>query len=186
MEINLNIAISNLKKGKIILYPTDTIWGIGCDATNEEAIKKIYKIKNRDINKPFIVLVSDIEMLKKYVENLHPRIETLLYYHNRPLTIIYKKAKNLPDILTGDKGSIAIRVIKEKVISKLIEKFGKPIVSSSANIAGEPFPRSYEEINQKIKKEVDYILPYKQNIPSDTTPSVIAKYNRNGKLKFLR
>ncbi len=186
MEVNLNIAISNLKKGKIILYPTDTIWGIGCDATDEEAIKRIYKIKNRDINKPFIVLVSDIEMLRKYVENLHPRIETLLYYHNRPLTIIYKKSKNLPKILTGDMGSIAIRVIKEKVITKLIEEFGKPIVSSSANIAGEPFPKSFKDINEKIKKEVDYILPYKQNLLNDTTPSVIAKYNRNGKLKFLR
>ncbi len=186
MEFNLDIAISNLKKGKIILYPTDTIWGIGCDATNEKAIRKIYKIKKREINKPFIVLVSDIEMLKKYVEDLHPRIETLLYYHNRPLTIIYKKSKNLPGILTGEHGSIAIRVIKEKVISKIIKEFGKPIVSSSANIAGEPFPKSFKEISEEVKTSVDYILPYKQEDKNSTTPSVIAKYNKNGKLKFIR
>ncbi|HEB62002.1 MAG TPA: threonylcarbamoyl-AMP synthase [Bacteroidetes bacterium] len=185
MEDNFKNIIDLLDQGKVILYPTDTIWGLGCDALNTGAIKKIYKIKQRELNKPFIVLVSSIEMLKEYIQDIHPRVETLLLYHKRPLTLIYPKGKNLPSILMKNK-KIAIRIIKEPVIAELIEKFGRPIVSTSANIAGADFPKSYNEINKEIIEAVDYTFKYKQNDPHPGSPSVIATYNKKGKLKFLR
>ena len=185
MEDNFENIIDLLEQGKVILYPTDTIWGLGCDALNTDAIKKIYKIKKRELDKPFIVLVSSIEMLKDYIQDIHPRVETLLLYHKRPLTLIYPKGKNLPAILMKKK-KIAIRIIKEPLIAKLIEKFGRPIVSTSANIAGTDFPKSYNEINKEIIEAVDYTFKYKQSDTHPGSPSVIATYNKNGKLKFLR
>lgn len=185
MEDNFQNILNILAEGKVILYPTDTIWGLGCDINCLEAIYKIYKIKKRPLEKPFIVLVSDIEMLKEYIVDIHPRVETLLLYHTRPLTIIYKKAKNVPDILTM-KGSIAIRIVKDPVIANLIKEYGKPLVSTSANISDEPFPSDFKTISPKIKKEVDYIFKYKQNDTSPVPPSVIATFNKKGKLKFLR
>ncbi len=174
-----------LSEGKIILYPTDTIWGLGCDINFQEAIYRIYDIKKRPLDKPFIILVSDLDMLKKYVVDIHPRVETLLLYHKRPLTIIYKKAKNVPDILTKN-GSIAIRIVMEPILAKLIQEYGRPIVSTSANIANEPNPANFRSISDKIKKSVDYIFKYKQNDLKAAPPSVIASYNKNGRLKFLR
>ena len=185
MEDNFENIIKTLEEGKVILYPTDTIWGLGCDAHNLEAIHKVYDIKKREKDKPLIVLVSDIEMLKKYVNDIHPRIETLLLYHNRPLTLIYKGGINLPDILMKN-GSIAIRIIKDNVIANLIKEFGKPIVSTSANIAGHPFEGSYEDIEQVVKNSVHYIFKYGRNNSVGSQPSVIATFNKNGKLKFLR
>ena len=185
MEDNFDKIIGLLSTGKIILYPTDTIWGLGCDASNVDAINRIYDIKQRGKDKPLLILVSDIEMLKKYIRNIHPRIETLLVHHNRPLTIIYPKGKNLPDILLK-KGKVAIRIIKDPVISLIIRKFGKPIVSTSANITGMEFPKTFKDINKKIIKSVDYVFKYKQNDNSPGEPSVIATYNKNGKLKFIR
>ncbi len=174
-----------LSEGKIILYPTDTIWGLGCDINCLEAIYRIYDIKKRPLNKPFIILVSGLDMLKKYVMEIHPRVETLLLYHKRPLTIIYKKARNVPDILTKN-GSIAIRIVKDPVIAGLIHEYGSPIVSTSANIADDPSPTNFKSISDKIKKSVDYIFKYKQNDLEDAPPSVIASYNKNGSLKFIR
>ena len=185
MEDNIQNIIEVLSTGKIILYPTDTIWGLGCDINCVDAIYRIYTIKNRPLDKPFIILVSDIEMLKNYIEELHPRIETLLLYHKRPLTIIYKKAKNVPDILTKN-GSIAIRIVKDPVIERLIKEYGSPIVSTSANISNTPFPKNFKDISPEIKTSVDYIFKYKQNDFSMVNQSVIATFNKNGKLKFFR
>lgn len=174
-----------LSQGKIILYPTDTIWGLGCDINCQEGIYRIYDIKKRPLDKPFIILVSGLEMLKKYVVDIHPRVETLLLYHKRPLTIIYKQAKNVPDILTKN-GGIAIRIVKDPVIARLIHDYGTPIVSTSANLANDPNPVNFKSISDKIKKSVDYIFKYKQNDLKAAPPSVIASYNKNGRLKFLR
>ncbi len=185
MEDSIQNIIDALSSGRVILYPTDTIWGLGCDINSLEAIYKIYDIKKRPLHKPFIVLVSDIDMLKNYVKDIHPRIETLLLYHKRPLTIIYKNAKNVPDILTKN-GSIAIRIVKEPMIAKIIKLFGKAIVSTSANISDKPFPQNFATIDPQIIKAVDYIFKYKQGDYSEAIPSVIATYNKNGKLKFFR
>lgn len=185
MEDNFENIIKILNDGKVILYPTDTIWGLGCDAHNLKAIHKIYDIKKREKDKPLIILVSDIDMLKKYVKYIHPRIETLLHYHNRPLTLLFKKEINLPEILMKN-GNIAIRIIKDNVIANLIKEFGKPIVSTSANISGHPFKGTYDDIEQKIKNSVHYIFKYGRNNSVGGQPSVIATFNKNGKLKFLR
>lgn len=182
---NFDEIIEILNAGKIILYPTDTIWGLGCDAMNKESIEKIYAIKQRVPDKPFIILVSDIEMLKSYVKDIHPRVETLLSHHTRPLTVIYKAKKSIPEILL-DNGKVAIRVIMEEKIAELIRQFGRPIVSTSANISDEDFPENFDSINPKIKAEADYIFHHKRNVKEPGAPSVIASFSKSGKLKFHR
>lgn len=185
MKDNFDKIIQLLKAGKVILYPTDTIWGLGCDATNVDAINKIYEIKKRDTDNPLLIIVSDIDMLKEYVKSIHPRVETLLVHHKRPLTIIYPAGDMLPDILLK-KGKIAIRIIQEPVIAQLVKRFGKPIVSTSANIAGVEFPKTFKDISSSIINSVDYVFKYRQNDKTLGEPSVIATYNKRGKLKFFR
>ena len=175
-----------LDKGKIILYPTDTIWGIGCDATNESAINRLYHIKNRDFSKPLIILVNSIEMIKDYVVDLHPRIETLLTLHNRPLTLVHPKSKNLPSVLSGGSSSIGIRIAQDLFCQELISAFGKPIVSSSGNMSDQPFPRNFGEISSEIIKQADYVVKFRQEDKTLAEPSVVATYDSSGELVFLR
>ncbi len=175
-----------LERGGSILYPTDTIWGIGCDATNASAIEKIYEVKQRDPNKPLSLLANSIEMVKEYVEELHPRVETLLSHHTRPLTVVYNKAKNLPSNLLPDDGSIAIRIATDGYCQALIEKLGKPIVTTSANLSGEPFPTHFGEISSAIISGVDYISKSGRQNREPGQPSVIIKVSENGEIVFLR
>lgn len=182
----LEKTVHTLNEGGTILFPTDTIWGIGCDATNAEAIQKIYKIKNRPSDKPLIVLADSMAMIKQYVKRVHPKIETLLLYHTRPLTVIYDNAKNLPEILISKDKTIGIRIPDDEFCRSLITKFGKPLVSTSANISDEPFPNSFGEIQSNILKEVDHVVPLRQNEVSMSKPSVIIKMGAKGELEFLR
>jgi len=184
----LEPILSTLESGGLILYPTDTIWGIGCDATNAEAVERVYALKKRDRNKPMIVLVASIEMLKKYVRHVHPRLETLLLYHVRPLTIIYKNAMNLPKNVTAPDSSIAIRIPQDKFCQALIEAFGKPLIATSANLSGEPYPANFGEISSAIIQEVDRVVKYRQGEKGLGEPSVIAKLSDpvKGELVFLR
>ena len=177
---------SLLEQGKTILYPTDTIWGIGCDATNPKAIKKIYDIKKRDPKKPLSILVSSIDMLKEYVDDLPPKIETLLSHHIRPLTVIYKKTKNLPDELLPADKSIAIRIAQDAFCQHLIAQFGKPIVSTSANISGEPYPAHFGNISSAVIQAVDYVVRYGRDKMEPAQPSVIITMGENGDIVFLR
>ena len=183
---DLNEIVQLLNNGSVILYPTDTIWGIGCDATNSEAIERIYTLKRRPKEKSFILLVDDIPMLKDYVQSIHPRIETLLSFHDKPLTVIYKKGKNLPENVLGPKGSIAIRVVKDAFCREIIEKLGKPLVSTSANISGDPHPKHFGEIRSDILSGVDYIAQHRRDDREDVEPSVIVKYGPKGDLEFIR
>jgi len=175
-----------LVKGGLLLYPTDTIWGIGCDATNAAAIKEIYTLKKRDLSQKFIILVDSIEMLKDYVQEVPPKIDNLLLYHERPLTVIYENAKNLPDILISDDGSIAIRVVVDGFCKDMIHQFGKPIVSTSANVSGAPFPQTFGGISSEIIQGVDYVVKHKQNSKITSEPSVLIKLSKKGELIFLR
>lgn len=178
---------ANLQEGKVILYPTDTVWGIGCDATNSEKVLEIYRIKSRPTNKPFILLVSSLKMLKDYVVEIHPRIEVLLEHHIRPLTLIFPKAKNLPPCSYGENGSVAIRVCKNQFTSSIIETLGKPIISTSANISSEPSPTIFSEVTEAVKNQMDYIVPLFQDEQDTKTPSVIAIVNNDdGSLEFIR
>lgn len=175
-----------LEDDGIILYPTDTIWGLGCDATNPIAIERIYNLKQRDRSKPFVLLVDGIEMLKEYVAELHPRLETLMLHHTRPMTVIYDAAKNLPPNAIGFNGTVAIRIAHDPFCKHLISQFNKPLIATSANISEEPFPTIFGEISSQVIKGVDYVVRHRRHDKTPKTPSVIVKYDGKGELVFLR
>jgi L-threonylcarbamoyladenylate synthase len=177
---------SVLRKGGLILYPTDTIWGIGCDASNEAAIDRIYKLKQRATSRNFVILVDSVDMLKKYVREVPPRIETLLYYHTRPLTMIFDDPRNLPKILIAKDNTVAIRIAQDEFCKELISEFGNPLVATSANISGQPYPGNFGEINSDIIKGVDYIAKFRRHDKTMGQPSVVAKIMEDGELEFLR
>jgi|TARA_B100000902_G_scaffold399968_1_gene474115 L-threonylcarbamoyladenylate synthase len=170
-----------LKKGGVILYPTDTIWGLGCDATNEKAISRIYKIKKRDINKPMISLVSDTNMLYKYTNSKKFKIPV----DNEPTTIIYNDVKNLPKSLVTKEKTAAFRISSDIFCQKLIKEFGYPIVSTSANISGKIIPKEYSEITNEIKDNVDYIVNLRRKEIMDKESKIIL-INNDGVIKIIR
>jgi len=169
-----------LKNDGIILYPTDTIWGLGSSIFCPAATSRIYNIKNRIADKPLLLLVDSIEMLKKYIKDIHPRVETLLVYHKQPLTIIYKASDRIPESLLCGGTTIAIRLVQDEFCKSLINLLGHPITSTSANISGEKAPRYYNEIGQAVKNEVDYIVNYRRNDNQKAKASVIAQFNVQG------
>jgi L-threonylcarbamoyladenylate synthase len=177
---------SLLDKGSVICYPTDTIWGIGCDALNESAISRVTQIKGRAPEKGYVLLVSSIDMLKKYATRVHPRLETLLSFHTRPLTVIYDRSIGLPDAVKAPNGSVAIRVAQDQFCQELIEAFGRPILSTSANVSGVPYPPTFGGISSEILGAVDYVVKYRQDDKEPAEPSAIAKLDRHLELAFLR
>jgi len=156
----LDKTVKYLRKGYVMLYPTDTIWGLGCDSSNVSAVERVFEIKHRPRNKPMVLLMSDIEMLKQHVHFIHPRVETLLSHHRQPLTLIYDHIIDLPDHLLSEEGTCAIRVCHDPFCKEVIEKFGKPIISTSANISEQPFPKTFAEVDQIIKDEADYTVAF--------------------------
>jgi L-threonylcarbamoyladenylate synthase len=178
--------VRTLALGGTILYPTDTIWGVGCDATNEDAVQKIYDLKQRNTGKGFVILVSDLQMLREYVRHVHPRIDTLLAYHTRPITVIYDKSKHLPDNVTAPDGSIAVRVANDPFCRELISSFGKPLVATSANVSDKGFPHHFGEISSEIIERVDYVVKYRQSDKSKHEPSVIVRMSEGEELDFVR
>ncbi len=178
--------MSVLADGGLILLPTDTIWGICCDATNPDAVRKVYELKQRPKDNPLVCLVDGVPMLKDYVEHVHPRIETLLEFHTRPLTVIYDQGKKLAPNLLGPSGSVGIRVVREAFCRMIIEHFGKPLVASSANVSGLPFPRNFGEISSDILSGVDFVARYRQSEKDLNEPSVIVKLQEDEELLFLR
>jgi L-threonylcarbamoyladenylate synthase len=168
------------------LYPTDTIWGIGCSALIEDAIERIYEIKQRDSSKPFILLVSDLKMLKRYITRIHPRIETLLDYYDRPLTIIYNEAQNLPDLAVSRHKTVGIRITRDPFCQELISRLNAPLISTSANISGEDIPAIYQDINPNVIDAVDYVVRYRQHDQRKREESIIVSYDEEGELNFIR
>ncbi len=179
-------AIDVIKKGGIILYPTDTIWGLGCDAQNENAIKKIYEIKRRAESKSMLCLVDSIDRIYNYVDDVPEIAENLIDLAIKPITIIYEGAKNLPISLIGEDKTIGIRVTKEAFSKDLCRRFSKAIISTSANISGEKSPAKFSEISDEIKKLVDYIVTYRQNDNNTASASQIIKLGKNGEVKVIR
>ena len=177
-------SVEILQSGGVILYPTDTIWGIGCDATNKKSINRVYKIKNRPKNKPLILLVNNMEMLLKYVQKIPKEISKILKTQGEPVTIIYPNPKKLPKILTKN-NTIAIRVTNDYFCSEIIKKLNKPIISTSANISEEVNPENFEQINNKIKGMVDYIVNHKIDV-NLKKPSRIIKINSKNIIEFIR
>ena len=179
-------SLTYLLKSGIILYPTDTIWGIGCDATNEDAIQKIYRLKKRQEKKSLIILVDDEKMIHEYVSHPSPKILSIIDAASRPTTAIFSNAKNLPSKLVNEDGTIAIRITKDNFCRQLIQQLQKPLVSTSANISGEMFPANFGEVSEEIKNGVDYTVQHRQNDFSKSAPSSIIKLNENDEIQFLR
>ena len=180
MQTEINKALATLQAGGTILYPTDTIWGIGCDATNPNAIAKIYKIKKRIESKALISLVCNKTQLQN-ITNSIPDFDIT----TKPTTIIYPNSTGLDASLLGVDGSAAIRIVTDGFCKELIQEFGKPIVSTSANISGEKHPKKFSEITDKIKNNVDYIVNLRQD-KIMKIPSQILLINKNGSIKILR
>ena len=170
-------CLATLKNAGTILYPTDTIWGIGCDATNAEAVAKIYALKKRDEKKSMIILLAHESDIKNYCQEPEEHIKTLLANTERPLTIIYPAAKNLAANLINEDGTIAIRIVKDAFCEYLIKAFGKPIVSTSANISGAETAKHFGEISTEIKNNVDYVVEQRQKEKAAATASKIVKWD---------
>jgi L-threonylcarbamoyladenylate synthase len=185
MEKEIDYALAVLKRGGLLLYPTDTVWGIGCDATNANAIDAIYALKQRAESKALICLVSDFKMLNQYVENVPEVAYDILKYASKPTTIIYDDPIRVAQNLVADDNSLGIRVAKSEFCKKLIQKFKKPIVSTSANISGAPTPSHFKEIAPQILEGVDYVVNL-QNHKSTAKPSAIIKLKNDGTVAIIR
>lgn len=183
-EVNKSVTL--LRQGKILLYPTDTIWGIGCDATNAKAVERVFKLKNRHEQKSMIVLLDNKEKISGYVEQVPPIAYDLIENAASPITIVYEKAKNLPKNLVAGDGTIAIRVVKGDYCTEVIRLLGKPLVSTSANISGEPAPKTFGQISEIIKERVDYVVDIHRARIRSVRPSTVLKLEANGTFKILR
>ncbi|MBQ5352649.1 MAG: threonylcarbamoyl-AMP synthase [Bacteroidaceae bacterium] len=179
-------AIEVMRNGGVILYPTDTIWGIGCDATNEEAVKKVYEIKKRADSKALICLVDSEAKIDFYVKDVPPVAWDLIELSTKPLTVIYDGARNLAPNLLAEDGSVGIRVTNEEFSKQLCFRFRKAVVSTSANISGEPSPKSFADISDEIKNAVDYIVGVRQNEKGGVKPSSIIKLGAGGVVQVIR
>ena len=186
MQEDLKRALDVLKSGGIILYPTDTIWGIGCDATNTDAVKRVYEIKKREDTKSMLVLMENPALLERYVDDVPEVAWDLVEITITPLTIIYPNAKNLASNLVAKDGSIGIRFTKEEFTTRLLQRFRRPLVSTSANISGEKAPAYFDEISEGIKSQVDYIVEYRQEDTTTAQPSSIIKLGPGGKIDIIR
>ncbi|PKA97049.1 L-threonylcarbamoyladenylate synthase [Flavobacteriaceae bacterium MAR_2009_75] len=182
---DLNTCIKVLQNGGLILYPTDTVWGIGCDATNEEAVKKVYHLKNRIDSKALICLVANDAMLEKHVDKVPELAYDLIDLSTKPTTIIYESPKGVAKNLVAADNTLAIRVASDKFCQYLINKFKRPIVSTSANLSGSPTPKSFSEISNEVLKGVDYVVNL-QPEHENAVPSAIIKLGNDGTVKIIR
>ena len=185
MTEEIEKTLAQLQLGNTILYPTDTVWGLGCDATNPEAVAKIYQLKNRKESKALICLVSDIRMLERFIENIPEVAYELLEAADKPTTIIYDNPVGIAKNLVASDQTLAIRIPDDEFCQKLIRKFKRPIVSTSANISGQPTPASFDEISNAIKSNVDYIVNLKDDKKA-VKPSTIIQLRSNGEIKIIR
>ena len=185
-EEDLKSALTILKQGGVILYPTDTIWGLGCDPTNEQAVNRIFRLKSREEGKSLIILADGLSMVERYVKEVPEIVYQLIEVSDTPLTIIYPAGKNLADGVCSIDNSIGIRICEDEFCSKLISRFRKPIVSTSANFSGKPSPRNFSEIENELAGMVDYVVKYRQEDRSVKTASPVIKINSDGTIKILR
>lgn len=183
---DLNAALRTLNAGGLILYPTDTIWGIGCDATNPEAVARVFELKRRDDAKALISIVQTNAILPLLMDKVPPVAYDLIDAAIQPLTIIYPAVHGLAPNLLAEDGSAGIRVVDELFCNKLCERFRKPIVSTSANISGEPSPASFKQISDEIKSGVDYVVKYRQKEKTPHVASNIIKLEVDGAFKIIR
>jgi L-threonylcarbamoyladenylate synthase len=191
MKYQFDEALDCLKKGGVLLCPTDTIWGLSCDATNEQAVQKITALKQRSTEKSFIILVNSLDMMGLYIDSFPPFAVDLIELSDKPLTVIFPKGVKLAPSVINTDGSVAMRFVNSsheeaQFCNQLIRKFNKPIVSTSANLSGEPSPRYYSEIDPVLREGVDYQVPYFRDSHTPRKPSGIIKLNEDGTFKVIR
>ncbi|MGF6847131.1 L-threonylcarbamoyladenylate synthase [Chitinophaga sp. W3I9] len=185
-EDDISAAMPVLRTGGLILYPTDTIWGIGCDATDEKAVQKIYTLKKRSESKSLVVLLADVKDLLHYVANPRPDMADIIAGFTRPTTVIYEGALGLAPNVISEDGSIAIRIVKDPFCRHLIKRLRKPLVSTSANVSGEPSPASFRDVSASIRNGVDYVVNYRQNDETPSAASRIIRINKDGSIVIIR
>lgn len=183
---DLTEALKTLRSGGIILYPTDTVWGMGCDATNAQAVRRIYDIKRRAENKSLIVLVNSAAMLERYVDSPPEVALQMAELSEKPLTIVYDRGRSLAEGVASEDGSVGVRICTDPFCDALISGLRKPLVSTSANISGTGAPAIFDEINEEMKAAVDYICLWRQDDRSRVRPSPVIKVSGNGIVKILR
>jgi L-threonylcarbamoyladenylate synthase len=185
-EREIETSLDVLRNGGIILYPTDTIWGIGCDATNEKAVKRIYEIKNREDSKSMIILVADERDVLQYVAAPDLAVFDFIEEQVRPTTVIFEHAVGLPDNLVAEDGSVAIRIVQDEFCRHLVKRLRKPIVSTSANTSGQASPKFFDEVSDEIKIAVDHVVQWRQDDNTPSLPSKIIKWNNDGTHSIIR
>ncbi len=195
MKETIDSAVSVMRKGGIILYPTDTVWGLGCDATNPEAVSRIYAIKKRSDSKSLVLLASDIDMICRYVEEMPPMAVSLIEVNDRPMTIVYPSAIvsagsvssfGLARNCVAEDGSVGIRIPLSDYCRRMVARLGRPIVSTSANISGEPTPKSFAGISDEIRKAADYIVDPALESESTGHSSSVIKVGVDGEIAVIR
>jgi L-threonylcarbamoyladenylate synthase len=185
-EEDIKESLNTLRNGGVILYPTDTVWGLGCDATNQAAVEKIYKIKSREEGKSLLVLVNNELMVGRYVTEVPEIAYELMSVSDSPLTIIYPCGKNLAPGVCASDGSVGIRICMDDFCSELINRFRKPIISTSANLGGNPTPGNFIEIEESLIGMADYVVKYRQDDRQKQTASPVIKIGSNGTIKIIR
>lgn len=185
-EEDIREALKTLRDNGIVLYPTDTIWGLGCDATSNAAVEKIFRIKSREEGKSLLILVNGEQMLERYVKEIPDTALQLLSVTDTPLTIIYPHGKNLAKGVCSEDGSVGVRICMDEFCNQLISRFRKPIVSTSANLSGQPSPAIFDDIDSEIIKSVDYVVTHRQDDRQKQSASPVIKINSDGTLKIIR
>jgi len=185
MNVEIKNTVKKLLEGGVIVYPTDTIWGVGCDATNEKAVAKVFKLKQRTEAKSLIILVDGIEMLQNYIKKFPTKVNCVLAGTSRPTSVIYKNPKDLAKNVIAADHTVAIRIANDEFCQNLIKKFGKPIVSTSANYSGKASPKCFDEIDRSILDKVDYVVNLHREEKQNRS-SQLVKISDNGKIEFLR
>lgn len=186
MKIETEKCLQVLNAGGLILYPTDTIWGIGCDATNESAVAKVFALKSRRDSKSLIILLDQAGRLPAYIKDVPQQAYELIELSEQPLTVVLDGAKNLAPNLIAEDGSVGVRIVMDEFCRNLISRFRKPIVSTSANISGESAPADFSGISDVIREGVDHIVGLRRDERSNAKPSTIIKVSQNGVIKFIR
>lgn len=185
MKSDLKKSLEVLKNKGLIVYPTDTVWGIGCDATSVSAVNKVYALKRRSESKSLIILVSDRDMLAQYISELTQKTISFLSKAEKPTSVIYSKPMGLASNAVASDDTVAIRIVANDFCRKLIKNFGKPIISTSANISGSPTPKSFQEIEPVILESVDYVVNLQREVKNEKS-STIVKLEEDGRITVLR
>lgn len=182
----LEITIEHLKKGNIVLFPSDTVWGLSCDATNSEAVDRLIQLKKRGKEKSFIVLVNSDRMVNQCIGDIPSVAWDMMDFTEKPLTLVLDRGQYVAGNAINEDGSLGIRMVKSGVVKELIRKFNRPIISTSANFSGSPAPKQFAQIEENLKNEVDFIYPLDQNKPVGNNPSKIVRIRVNGEVEILR